>query len=52
MKKLFTPGPLNTSASVKEAMLTDVGSRDKLCVDAVRFVRNELLDVAGADPVE
>ena len=52
MKKLFTPGPLNTSASVKEAMLTDVGSRDKLFVDAVRFVRNELLDVAGADPVE
>uniref|UniRef100_A0A914V2X9 Uncharacterized protein n=1 Tax=Plectus sambesii TaxID=2011161 RepID=A0A914V2X9_9BILA len=28
MAKLFTPGPLNTSKTVKEAMLSDVGSRD------------------------
>ncbi len=52
MKKLFTPGPLNTSATVKEAMLTDVGSRDRLFIEAVRFVREELINVAGVHPDE
>jgi hypothetical protein len=27
-KRLFTPGPLNTTATVKAAMLHDFGSRD------------------------
>lgn len=44
MKKLlFTPGPLTTSRTVKEAMLEDVGSRDYLFVNAVKEIRNELL---------
>ena len=47
MKRLFTPGPLNTSAAVKEAMLVDVGSRDTLFVEAVKYVREELLAVAN-----
>jgi 2-aminoethylphosphonate-pyruvate transaminase len=44
MKKLlFTPGPLTTSATVKAAMLEDVGSRDYVFVNAVKDIRNELL---------
>jgi hypothetical protein len=29
-QRLFTPGPLNTTRTVKEAMLIDYGSRDPL----------------------
>jgi len=46
-KLLFTPGPLSTSFSVKEAMLEDVGSRDYEFIQAVRNIRNELLELAG-----
>ncbi|MBS1946495.1 MAG: 2-aminoethylphosphonate--pyruvate transaminase [Bacteroidetes bacterium] len=47
MKKLlFTPGPLTTSRTVKEAMLEDVGSRDHSFVEAVKNVRNGLLRLA------
>jgi len=46
-KKLFTPGPLTTSQTVKQAMLRDLGSRDVAFVDVVRHVRQGLLDVAG-----
>jgi 2-aminoethylphosphonate-pyruvate transaminase len=46
-KILFTPGPLTTSLSVKEAMLTDVGSRDKRFIDTVTEIRNSLLKLAG-----
>ncbi|MDH4472878.1 MAG: 2-aminoethylphosphonate--pyruvate transaminase [Fluviicola sp.] len=52
MKKLFTPGPLNTSLSVKQAMLTDVGSRDLEFIEAVQFIRYELLDLAQVDKSE
>lgn len=46
-KLLFTPGPLSTSFSVKEAMMEDVGSRDFEFIQAVREIRNELLELAG-----
>ena len=46
-KPLFTPGPLTTSLSVKEAMLRDLGSRDSEFIEAVRQVRAKLLAVAG-----
>ena len=46
-KKLFTPGPLNTKASVKEAALRDLGSRDYEFVEIVANVRQELLKIAG-----
>jgi len=42
-KLLFTPGPLTTSATVKQAMLHDLGSRDEAFIDIVRGVRNRLL---------
>ena len=46
-KLLFTPGPLNTSATVKEAMLRDVGSRDNDFIELVRGIRRRLLTLGG-----
>jgi len=46
-KPLFTPGPLTTSATVKEAMLSDLGSRDTAFIQAVREIRSGLLALAG-----
>jgi 2-aminoethylphosphonate-pyruvate transaminase len=46
-KPLFTPGPLTTSRSVKEAMLHDLGSRDDEFINIVRRVRDRLLSIAG-----
>ena len=49
MKKLlFTPGPLSTSVTVKEAMLEDMGSRDYAFMSAIREIRDELLELAHA----
>ena len=53
MKKLlFTPGPLSTSKTVKEAMLEDMGSRDHAFVNAVKEIRNELLELAYVSTAE
>jgi 2-aminoethylphosphonate-pyruvate transaminase len=49
-KLLFTPGPLTTSAEVKQAMLHDVGSRDEAFLAAVREVRARLLGCYGLAP--
>ena len=46
-RQLFTPGPLTTSRTVKQAMLRDLGSRDVEFIDTVRRVRESLLAVAG-----
>jgi len=46
-KPLFTPGPLTTSQTVKQAMLRDLGSRDIEFIGVVQDIRNELLNVAG-----
>lgn len=46
-KLLFTPGPLNTSRAVKEAMLRDVGSRDREFIELVRDIRRRLLALGG-----
>jgi 2-aminoethylphosphonate-pyruvate transaminase len=46
-KRLFTPGPLTTSRTVKEAMLRDVGSRDEEFISLVRDIRRQLLALAG-----
>ncbi|NLF58023.1 MAG: 2-aminoethylphosphonate--pyruvate transaminase [Candidatus Hydrogenedens sp.] len=51
-KTLFTPGPLTTSHTVKEAMLRDLGSRDTEFIETVRRIRRGLLslgEVAGLD---
>lgn len=50
-KLLFTPGPLSTTATVKQAMLRDLGSRDAEFLAIVREVRASLLSIAGvAEP--
>jgi 2-aminoethylphosphonate-pyruvate transaminase len=46
-KLLFTPGPLTTSRTVKEAMLVDLGSRDAAFIDIVRDIRRRLLALDG-----
>jgi 2-aminoethylphosphonate-pyruvate transaminase len=45
-KPLFTPGPLTTSRTVKQAMLRDLGSRDGEFLRVVRDMRAKLLNVA------
>lgn len=46
-KRLFTPGPLTTSLSVKEAMLKDLGSRDPDFLKIVREIREKLLAIGN-----
>jgi 2-aminoethylphosphonate-pyruvate transaminase len=48
-KILFTPGPLTTSRSVKQAMLQDLGSRDHTFIGIIKDVRERLLGISGAD---
>lgn len=48
-KPLFTPGPLTTSRTVKQAMLRDLGSRDTEFIAVVRSIRDRLLSVAGVE---
>lgn len=45
---LFTPGPLTTSASVKAAMVRDLGSRDRTFIEVVAEVRAHLVRLATA----
>lgn len=51
-KLLFTPGPLLTSYTVKEAMLRDLGSRDTAFVTIIKEIRAGVLKLAGVDPSE
>ena len=44
---LFTPGPLTTSAAVKEAMQVDLGSRDAGMLETTARIRDQLLEMAG-----
>jgi len=47
-KILFTPGPLTTSRTVKQAMLRDLGSRDSEFISIVKDIRRRLVELAGA----
>jgi 2-aminoethylphosphonate-pyruvate transaminase len=47
-KLLFTPGPLTTSRTVKQAMLRDLGSRDFEFIDLVHDIRQRLVQIAYA----
>ena len=51
-KLLFTPGPLTTSPTVKQAMLRDLGSRDDEFIAMVRSVRERLLGIAGVSQAQ
>src|SRR5215813_934771 len=46
---LLTPGPLTTSATVKQAMLHDWGSRDAGFIAINRRVRERLVTLAGGE---
>ncbi len=46
-KALFTPGPLTTSQTTKQAQLRDLGSRDTEFLELVARIRTRLLSVAG-----
>lgn len=45
---LLTPGPLTTSATVKQAMLRDLGSRDNTFIELNAGIRKSLLNIADA----
>ena len=51
-KLLFTPGPLTTSRTVKEAMLRDLGSRDSEFIEMVRSIRERLLAIGSVTQAE
>ena len=46
-KALFTPGPLTTSSTVKQAMLRDLGSRDAEFLAVVKDIRQRLVALSG-----
>ncbi len=47
-KVLFTPGPLTTSQTVKQALLRDLGSRDYQLIQTVKEIRQRLSQLTGA----
>lgn len=49
-KVLFTPGPLTTSRTVKQAMLRDLGSRDCEFIVLVKEIRDKLVELGRGDP--
>lgn len=51
-KPLFTPGPLTTSRTVKQAMLRDLGSRDGEFLRVVQEIRSQLVQLAELDDFE
>jgi 2-aminoethylphosphonate-pyruvate transaminase len=51
-KALFTPGPLTTSRTVKQAMLRDLGSRDFEFVALVKETRQKLVALGGVSEAE
>lgn len=51
-KILFTPGPLTTSMSVKQAQLRDLGSRDFEFITTVKQIRERLVQIGLGNPNE
>ena len=51
-KMLFTPGPLTTSQTVKQAMLRDLGSRDIEFIGLVKDIRHKLVKLGQVSPDE
>lgn len=49
---LFTPGPLTTSRTVKQAMFRDLGARDYEFLSIVKEIRERLLSLAGINDNE
>lgn len=51
-KILFTPGPLTTSQTVKQAMLRDLGSRDIEFIGLVKDIGHKLVKLGQVSPDE
>lgn len=51
-KALFTPGPLTTSRTVKQAMLRDLGSRDFEFIETVKDIRRRLVALSEGDDMD
>lgn len=51
-QRLYTPGPLSTTPTVKAAMLRDLGSRHASFLRIVSEIRSEILELAGVDREE
>ena len=51
-KILFTPGPLTTSRTIKQAMLRDLGSRDIEFIRLVKDIRHKLVELGHVSPHE
>ncbi len=51
-KALFTPGPLTTSRTVKQAMLRDLGSRDFEFIETVKDIRRRLVALSEGDDTD
>ena len=51
-KLLFTPGPLTTSVTVKQAMLEDMGSRDYLFINAIKDIGTGLMKIGHVSKEE
>ncbi|CAD8122929.1 unnamed protein product [Paramecium sonneborni] len=49
MQILFTPGPLLTTKTVKEAALVDMGSRDPKFIQIIQNIRSSLLKLSNVD---
>ncbi|KAM3140413.1 hypothetical protein pb186bvf_007573 [Paramecium bursaria] len=49
---LFTPGPLLTTKSVKEACLIDMGSRDPEFIKIIKYIKQRLLDISNVSNEE
>lgn len=50
-KALFTPGPLTTSQTVKQAMQHDLGSRDGQFIALIQDVRRRLVKLGGSPEI-
>jgi len=51
-KPLFTPGPLTTSQTVKQAMLYDLGAHDADFIAVIAEIRERLLEVANVSTAD
>ncbi|MBC8184881.1 2-aminoethylphosphonate--pyruvate transaminase [candidate division KSB1 bacterium] len=51
-KILFTPGPLTTSQTVKQAMLRDLGSRDFEFIQIIKEIRQKLVGIGQVSTEE
>ena len=50
--KLYTPGPLTTSSTVKRAMLQDIGAWDSELINLTRLIQSDLLNLAQVSEEE